>query len=216
MARRPRARAFPAAGIASAHGTTHVSLERSTGSGVQHPRIRALGLADLGAGELRISPGRRQGSGSPPELSHRPHAAGPRRSHVCRAPQHRRDAGPRRLRHPPALRVGAGDLPPAVRRRGPVLPCIDCGRPATIRSRCHACHARHQRPYNDPGYRRERAAMLGAPCQYPTGPGEVCGAPAQQAHHVIPVARGHGRGPRLPMCAAHNRLLSDSGTLIAG
>jgi hypothetical protein len=94
-------------------------------------------------------------------------------------------------------------------RRGPALPCIDCGRPAQIRSRCRVCHALHQRPYNEPGYRAQRAAMLGAPCQYPTGPGRVCGKPSEQLHHMTPVARGRGGGPRVPMCALHNRLLSD-------
>jgi hypothetical protein len=97
-----------------------------------------------------------------------------------------------------------------VRRRiGPVLPCIDCGRPAEIRSRCRRCWALHHRPYDDPGYKAQRRAQLGSPCQYPTGPDEVCGAPSTELHHLEPVARAGGRGPRVPMCARHNRQLGD-------
>jgi hypothetical protein len=83
--------------------------------------------------------------------------------------------------------------------------CLGCGRP-TRGSYCASCEAKRRAPYTDPAYRRAARSLYGRPCELKL-PG--CTGIADTAQHVVPIARGRGRGPLVPACRHCNSSLQD-------
>jgi predicted restriction endonuclease len=87
-------------------------------------------------------------------------------------------------------------------------PCLTCNVLVHGRSYCrrHDPHL-HRFPHPQRGTRRAQARFAAAVMKRAGGRCEVCGAPAEQAHHRTPVAAGgtHATSNGIALCRAHHR-----------
>lgn len=79
--------------------------------------------------------------------------------------------------------------------------CQDCKKPTGGPTRCDACEAAYRAPYSTAEYRRAAREFRGRPCAVRL-PG--CTGVSTTVDHVVPKARGGGRGELRPACAHCN------------
>ena len=79
-------------------------------------------------------------------------------------------------------------------------PCLGCGRLISSGSRCQQCRLRRPRGRRWQAIRRQVFARYGRTCH-------VCGAPAVDVDHLLPIADGGGDelSNLRPACARCNR-----------
>lgn len=80
-------------------------------------------------------------------------------------------------------------------------PCLDCGTP-TAKARCPACT--RPRLDNSRAWRAQARELYGLPCLW-------CGAPADTADHLVPLAHGGTNDPAnvVPACRSCNSARRD-------
>lgn len=89
--------------------------------------------------------------------------------------------------------------------------CLDCGA-ITTGTRCSRCQAAYRAPYHAAEYLHAARSFKGRACEVGL-PG--CTKVATTVDHVIPKARGGGRGPLRPACAHCNYSLQDRAGRVA-